>query len=97
MHFTTQLPNPINILPVLVDEQTYQMSQETLHTFKNSWHQEHNTDLNDSNYSLKPKCRNIFVIFIAFLLVLEIKVNSILQKFHGCRMTEQEPKRLFMS
>ena len=34
------------------------------------------------------------MIFLAVLPALKIKVNSTLQKFHGCKMTENGPKNI---
>ena len=47
---------------------------EKVPTFKNSWHQEYFTDLNDSNFSQKPKDRSISVIFLTVLTTLEASV-----------------------
>ena len=53
-------------------------------------------DWNGSVSSSKPRDSSIFAIS-AFLHALEVKVNSTLQKFHCCKMTEKEPKTLIKS
>ena len=42
--------------------------------------------------AIKPKHRGIFVIFLAVSRALEMYVDSTLQEFHGCKMTEKWPK-----